>query len=36
VGLMNLAYNLKRTETLIRLKVFKFDRVTAPAMPGMA
>ena len=35
VGLMNLAYNLKRIETLIRLKVFKFDRVAASAMPGM-
>lgn len=30
VGLMNLAYNLKRVETLIRLKVFGFDRIGAP------
>lgn len=30
VGLMNLAYNLKRIEVLIRLKVFDFDRVIAP------
>jgi hypothetical protein len=27
---MNLAYNLKRIEVLIRLKVFDFDRVIAP------
>ena len=31
VGLMNLTYNLKRIETLIRLKVFDFDRIGAPA-----
>jgi IS5 family transposase len=31
VGLMNLTYNLKRIETLIRLKVFAFDRLGAPA-----
>jgi len=36
VGLMNLTYNLKRIETLIRLKVFKFDRIVAPAAPRMA
>ena len=30
VGLMNLTYNLKRIETLIRLKVFAFDRLGAP------
>lgn len=36
VGLMNLAYNLKRIETLIRLKVFRFDRIVAPATPKMA
>lgn len=29
VGLMNLAYNLKRIEVLIRHKVLTFDRVTA-------
>jgi hypothetical protein len=29
VGLMNLTYNLKRIETLIRLKVFNFDRIGA-------
>lgn len=32
IGLMNLVYNLCRVETLIRHKVFKFDRVGAPAM----
>ena len=32
VGLMNLAYNLKRIETLIRLKTFKFNRVGAPGI----
>jgi hypothetical protein len=31
VGLMNLAYNLKRIEVLIRKRVFAFDRVGAPA-----
>jgi IS5 family transposase len=36
VGLMNLTYNLKRIETLIRLKVFDFDRVTAPGMREIA
>jgi len=36
VGLMNLAYNLKRIETLIRLKVFRFDRVTTSAVPKTA
>jgi IS5 family transposase len=35
-GLMNLAYNLKRIETLIRLKVFDFDRVGAPGVAKMA
>lgn len=32
IGLMNLAYNLKRIETLIRLKVFDFGRIAAPAV----
>jgi IS5 family transposase len=36
VGLMNLTYNLKRVETLIRLKVFDFDRVGAPRLQAMA
>lgn len=36
VGLMNLTYNLKRIETLVRLKVFSFDRVGAPAIGKMA
>ena len=36
IGLMNLTYNLKRIETLIRLKVFDFDRVGAPGMRGTA
>ena len=36
VGLMNLTYNLKRIETLIRLKVFAFDRIGAPAAPANA
>jgi transposase, IS5 family len=36
VVLMNLAYNLKRVEALIRLKVFEFDRVIAPVVPEMA
>ncbi len=31
IGLMNLTYNLKRVETLIRLRFFEFDRVVAPA-----
>jgi IS5 family transposase len=30
VGLMNLTYNLTRIETLVRLKVFDFDRIGAP------
>jgi len=34
--LMNLTYNIKRVETLIRLKVFKFDRIVAPAVQKMA
>ena len=36
VGLMNLAYNLKRIETLIRLKVFDFDRIAAPIVRASA
>lgn len=36
VGLMNLTYNLKRIETLIRLKVFDFDRIGAPAAQAIA
>lgn len=36
VGLMNLAYNIKRIETLIRLKVFAFDRVIASTAGKMA
>ncbi|CAH1213164.1 hypothetical protein NTGBS_970017 [Candidatus Nitrotoga sp. BS] len=36
VGLMNLTYNLKRIETLIRLKVFDFDRIGAPVAQAMA
>ncbi|CAH1195839.1 hypothetical protein NTGBS_200037 [Candidatus Nitrotoga sp. BS] len=36
VGLMNLAYNLKRIERLIRLKVFDFDRIGAPVAKAMA
>lgn len=36
VGLMNLAYNLKRIEVLIRKRVFAFDRIGAPAVPRMA
>lgn len=36
VGLMNLTYNLKRIETLIRLKVFDFDRIGAPGIRGTA
>ena len=35
VGLMNLTYNLKRIETLIRLKVFSFDRIAAPEIRGV-
>ena len=30
VALMNLAYNLRRVERLIRSKAFPFTRVTAP------
>jgi IS5 family transposase len=30
IGVMNLTYNLKRVETLIRLRFFEFDRVVAP------
>jgi IS5 family transposase len=36
VGLMNLAYNLKRIEVLIRHKVFTFDTIGAPRMQRMA
>jgi hypothetical protein len=36
VGLMNLTYNLKRIETLIRLRVFGCDRIAAPGMRGIA
>ena len=36
VGLMNLTYNLKRIETLIRLKGFDFDRIGAPVAQAMA
>ena len=36
IGLMNLAYNIKRIETLVRLKAFKFDRVTASSATKMA
>ena len=36
VGLMNLTYNLKRIETLIRLKVFDFDRIGAPVAQAKA
>lgn len=36
VGLMNLAYNLKRVEVLIRNKVFAFDRVSPSAVGRMA
>ena len=36
VGLMNLTYNIKRIETLIRLKVFDFDRIGAPAAQAIA
>jgi hypothetical protein len=34
--LMNLTYNLKRVETLIRLKVVDFDRVGAPGLQARA
>jgi len=36
VGLINLTYNLKRVETLIRLKVFSFDRIVAPEIREVA
>ncbi|MDP1609690.1 MAG: IS5 family transposase [Sulfuritalea sp.] len=36
VGLMNLTYNLKRIETLVRLRVFDFDRIAAPRLQTMA
>ena len=35
-GLMNLTYNLKRIETLIRLKVLNFDRIDAPVAQAIA
>ena len=34
IGLMNLTYNLKRVETLIRLLVFEFERVVASDLEG--
>ena len=33
IGMMNLVYNLCRVETLIRLRVFDFDRVGASCTP---
>jgi len=36
IGMMNLVYNLCRVETLIRLRVFDFDRVGASSAPKMA
>lgn len=36
IGLMNLAYNLKRIEVLIRLKVVDFNRVGASKTPNAA
>ena len=36
IGLKNLVYNLCRAEALIRLRVFKFDRVAAPAVSAAA
>ena len=36
IGMMNLVYNLCRVETLIRMKVFGFDRVGASNAPKMA
>jgi IS5 family transposase len=36
VGLMNLTYNLTRIETLIRMKVFDFDRIGAPVAQAIA
>lgn len=36
VALMNLAYNLKRVEVLIRKKVFAFDRTDLSAVGRMA
>jgi hypothetical protein len=32
IGLMNLTYNLKRVETLIRLKMFEFSRISPPVV----
>ena len=36
IGMMNLVYNLCRVETLIRLRVFDFDRVGASSTPQRA
>ena len=36
IGMMNLVYNLCRDETLIRLRVFDFDRVGASCTPQRA
>ena len=36
VTLMNLAYNLSRTEVLIRNKTFGFERISAPKIPTAA
>ena len=36
IMLMNLTYNLKRIETLIRLKVFSLSRIVAPVTPKNA
>lgn len=35
VGLMNLSYNLARVETLIRIRVFSFDRVSTSSAQAM-
>jgi len=32
IGLMNLVYNIARVDEFIRLRVFVFDRVNAPAV----
>lgn len=36
IGLMNLVYNLMRVETLIRHRVFKFNRVTTSSLSAAA
>ena len=36
IGMMNLVYNLCRVETLIRLRVFDFDRIGASSAPQRA